>query len=58
MLRIEGCMIAVWARMVVLAAGWFAALGTALLASALLGLPKLPILLASGGLWTCLLLLQ
>jgi hypothetical protein len=51
-------MIAVWTRVIVLAAGWMAALGTALLASALLGTPKLAVLLASGGLWTCLLLLQ
>jgi len=50
-------MIAVWARLLALAAGWLAAGGTALLAGALLGVPKLPVLLASGGLWTCLLLL-
>ena len=43
--------------MLALAAGWLAALGTASLAGALLGVPKLPVLLVSGGLWTCLLLL-
>lgn len=51
-------MIAIWARMIVLAAGWMAALGTAILAASLLGVPKWPVLLASGGIWTCLLLLQ
>jgi hypothetical protein len=40
------------------AAGWLAAVGTALIAGALLGIPKLPVLLASGALWTCLLLLE
>jgi hypothetical protein len=55
---VEGSMIAVWARILVLAAGWLAALGTAQLAGALLGIPKLPVLLTSGSLWTCLLLLQ
>jgi hypothetical protein len=51
-------MIAVWARFLVLAAGWAAAGATALIAGALLGVPKLPVLLAGGGLWTCLLLLE
>jgi len=50
-------MTAVLARVLVLAAGWAVAGGTALLAGALLGVPKLPVLLA-GGVWTCLLLLQ
>jgi hypothetical protein len=30
----------------------------ALLAGALLGVPKIPVLLASGSLWTCLMLLD
>ncbi len=51
-------MLAVLARLLVLAAGWAAAAGTAPLAGALLGIPKLPVLLAGGGVWTCLLLLQ
>jgi hypothetical protein len=51
-------MLAVWARLLALAAGWAAAGAAALLAGALLGIPKLPVLLASGGVWTCLLLLQ
>ena len=51
-------MIAVLARMLVLAAGWIAAWATAALAATLLGVPEWPVLLASGGLWTCLLLLQ
>jgi len=50
--------IGVWARVLALGAGRVAAAGTALLAGALLGIPKLPVLLASGGVWTCLLLLQ
>lgn len=51
-------MIGVWARVLALGAGWIAAAGIAFLAGALLGIPKLPVLLASGGVWTCLLLLQ
>jgi hypothetical protein len=57
-LRSRAPMIAIWARILVLAAGWLAALGTAELAGVLLGTPKLPVLLTSGSLWTCLLLLQ
>jgi hypothetical protein len=34
------------------------AAGTALVAGALLGASKIPVLLASGGIWTCLLLLE
>jgi hypothetical protein len=49
---------AVWVRLLVLATGWAAAVVIALLAGALLSLPKLPVLLAGGGIWTCLLLLQ
>jgi hypothetical protein len=41
-----------------LAAGWATAGATAFLAGALLGIPKLPVLLAGGGAWTCLLLLH
>jgi hypothetical protein len=48
----------VWARLLALGGVWIAACGTALLAGFLLGIPKLPVLLASGALWTCLLLLQ
>jgi hypothetical protein len=40
------------------AAGWLAAVGIALIAGALFGIHKLPVLLASGALWTCLLLLE
>ena len=49
---------AVWARLLLLAAGWGAAAVMALLAGAILGLPKLPVLLAGGVIWTWLLLLQ
>ena len=48
----------VFARLIVLLAGWAAALGTSLLASSMLATPRLPVLLVSGGLWTCLLLLD
>ena len=51
-------MIFVWARLLALASGWIAACGMALLAGILLGIPELPVLLTSGALWTCLLLLQ
>ena len=51
-------MIAILTRLIVLGAGWLAALGTALLAGTLLGVPMLPVFLASGGVWTCLLLLD
>ena len=47
-----------FARIVVLVAGWLAASATAVLAHLLLGTPELPVLLAGGGVWTCLLLLQ
>jgi hypothetical protein len=50
-------LIFVWARILALAAGWIAALSTGLLAGLLLGIPPLPVVLASGMLWTCLLLL-
>jgi hypothetical protein len=49
---------AVWARLIVLAAGWAAAITTAIIAGDLLQTPELPVALASGGIWTCLLLLQ
>lgn len=48
----------VWARILVLAAGWVAALATALLSSSLLATPRLSVFLVSGGLWTCALLLD
>ena len=51
-------MIAVWARLLALCTGWIAAAGAALLVSTLLGVSALPVLLAGGGIWTCLLLLQ
>ena len=51
-------MVFVLARLLVLGGGWLAACATAVLAGLLLGVPKLPVLLASGALWTCLLLLQ
>jgi hypothetical protein len=50
-------MAAVWARLLVLAAGWAASALIALLAGTLLDIPKLPVLLAGGGIWTCLLLI-
>jgi hypothetical protein len=51
-------MAGVWVRLLLLAAGWVAAAIIALLAGSLFGLPKLPVLLAGGVIWTCLLLLQ
>jgi hypothetical protein len=47
-----------FARIVALVVGWLAASATAALAHLLLGTPVLPVLLAGGGVWTCLLLLQ
>lgn len=46
------------ARLIVLLAGWAAALTTALLGSALLSTPRLSVFLVSGGLWTCAMLLD
>lgn len=54
----EAPMVFVWARLLVLGSGWVAAAGAALIANYLLGVPELPTFLASGALWTCLLLLQ
>jgi len=51
-------MLMVLARLIALFGGWIAALATAVLAHFLLGTPEMPVLLASGGIWTCLLLLQ
>ena len=48
----------VLARVLALASGWMAALVTAVLAGMLLHVPVMPVLLASGALWTCLLLLR
>ncbi|CAL8981914.1 hypothetical protein RHODGE_RHODGE_02901 [Rhodoplanes serenus] len=48
----------VWARILMLVAGWAAALATALLSSSLLATPRLSVFLVSGGLWTCALLLD
>src|SRR5262249_57824749 len=55
---LEARMVFVWARLLVLGGGWLAAAVTALIANSLLGAPELPTFLASGALWTCLLLLQ
>jgi hypothetical protein len=46
------------ARLFALGCGWLAAGVTALLSGFLLGVPILPVFLASGFLWTCLLLLD
>jgi hypothetical protein len=46
------------ARLFALGCGWLAAGATALLSGFLLGVPILPVFLASGFLWTCLLLLD
>ncbi len=54
----EAPMVFVWARLLVLGSGWVAAAAAALIANSLLGVPELPTFLASGALWTCLLLLQ
>jgi len=51
-------MVFVWARLLVLGSGWVAAAAAALIANSLLGVRELPTFLASGALWTCLLLLQ
>jgi hypothetical protein len=51
-------MAGVWARLLLLMAGWAAAAAIALLAGALFNLPKLPLLFAGGVIWTWLLLLQ
>jgi hypothetical protein len=51
-------MIWILARLLALGAGWMAACGTAVLAGFLLGVPILPVFLASGAIWTCLLLLE
>jgi hypothetical protein len=55
--KLEAMMAAVWARLLVLAAGWAASALIALLAGTLLDIPKLPVLLAGGGIWSCLLLI-
>jgi hypothetical protein len=46
---------AVWVRLLVLGTGWAAAAVIAPLAWALLDIPMLPVLLTSGGIWTCVL---
>ena len=51
-------MAGVWARLLLLVAGWAAAAVIALLAGALLNVPTLPVLLTGGVIWTWLLLLQ
>jgi hypothetical protein len=51
-------MAGVWARLLLLVAGWVAAAVIALLAGALLNVPTLPVLLTGGVIWTWLLLLQ
>jgi hypothetical protein len=51
-------LIFIWARLLGLGAGWLAACATAILAGYFLEIPELPVFLASGGLWTCLLLLE
>jgi hypothetical protein len=48
----------VWARLLLLIAGWAAAAAIALLAGPLFNLPKLPVLFTGGVIWTWLLLLQ
>jgi len=48
---------AVWIRIFLLALGWAASAGIALIAGLLFGLPKLAVLLAAGITWTCFLLL-
>ncbi|MFD2182079.1 hypothetical protein [Rhodoplanes azumiensis] len=48
----------VLARLIVLLAGWAAALATALTASALMSTPRLSVFLVSGGLWTAVMLLD
>ena len=51
-------MAGVWARLLLLVAGWAAAAVIALLAGALLNVPKLPVLLTGGVIWTWLLLVR
>jgi hypothetical protein len=51
-------MAGVWARVVLLVAGWAAAAVIAALAGALLNVPQLPVLLIGGVIWTWLLLLR
>jgi hypothetical protein len=51
-------MAGVWARLLLLVAGWAAAGVIALLAGALLDVPTLPVLFTGGVIWTWLLLLQ
>jgi hypothetical protein len=51
-------MAGVWARLLLLFAGWAAAGVIALLAGALLDVPTLPVLFIGGVIWTWLLLLQ
>jgi putative ABC transport system substrate-binding protein len=48
---------AVWVRILVLVTGWVAAAIIAFITGVLLSLPKLPVLVAGGDMWTCLLLL-
>jgi hypothetical protein len=49
-------MAAVWVRILVLAIGWVASALIALLVG-FLNVPKLPLMLAGGSTWTCLLLI-
>jgi len=51
-------MAGVWARLLLLIAGWAAVAAIALLAGALFNLPKLAVLFTGGVIWTWLLLLQ
>jgi len=51
-------MAGVWARLLLLVAGWAAAGVIALLAGALLDVSTLPVLFTGGVIWTWLLLLQ
>ncbi len=51
-------MLVILARILALLSGWVAALLLALLAGLLLAAPKIPVLLLSGAIWTCLLLVQ
>jgi hypothetical protein len=51
-------MIAVLARLIALLAGWLVALVLALVVGAWFGTPELPVFFTTGGIWTCLLLLQ
>jgi hypothetical protein len=51
-------MAGVWARLLLLIAGWAAAAAIALLAGAFFNMPTLPVLFTGGVIWTWLLLLQ